>query len=194
LHPILLHFIILPLYNFINLGKIFLILSQWLHILSKAVSWKEKRGLRPDYFPKALPNALALMALNQFKKLDLFNAHRKEIAEFYYKELEGTKFILPKKENNIFLRFAVQCPPDDEHRARAREIIYDAWHHQNILLGDWYTTPIAPDDTNLDEMKYKIGNCPNAERLSKETLNLPTHINISLEDAKRIVTFLKKYA
>src|SRR3989344_5289742 len=49
LHPILLHYIILPLYNFIDLGKVFLILSQWLHILSKAVSWKEKRGLKPDY-------------------------------------------------------------------------------------------------------------------------------------------------
>ena len=41
--------------------------------------------------------------------------------------------------------------------------------------------------------KYKIGDCPNAEKLSKETLNLPTHINISIEDAQRIVNFLKKW-
>ncbi len=189
LHPILLHFIILPLYNFIDLGKIFLIFSQWLHILSKAVSWKEKRGLRPDYFPKALPNALAVMALNQFNKLEKFNAHRKKIAEFYYKELENTQFILPENPpagGNIFLRFAVKHP-------KAHEIIYDAWHKQNILLGDWYTTPIAPDDTKLKEMKYEIGMCPNAEKLAKETLNLPTHINISMEDARRIVNFLKKW-
>ena len=53
LHPVLLWFIILPLYNFIDLGKIFLVASQWLHVLSKAVSWQEKRGERPDYFPKA---------------------------------------------------------------------------------------------------------------------------------------------
>ena len=186
-HPILLNFIILPLYNFVDLGKVFLILSQWLHILSKAVSWKEKRGLKPDYFPKALPNALAILAQHQFNKLEKFNAHRREIAEFYYQELASTNFILPEKANSIFLRFSVRHP-------RAHEIIYDAWHKENILLGDWYTTPIAPDDTKMEEMKYTPGTCPNAEKLAKETLNLPTHINISMEDAKRIISFLKKFA
>ena len=96
-HPILLHFVILPVYNFLDLGKIFLVLSQWIHLLSKAVSWKEKQGQRPDYFPKALPNALATMALNQFYKLERFNKHREEIANYYYKNLKDTKFVLPVK-------------------------------------------------------------------------------------------------
>ncbi len=203
-HPIFFNFVVLPIYKFLDLGKIFLILSQWLHILSKAVSWKEKRGLRPNYFPKALPNALAIMAQNQFNKLDKFNQHRKEIAEFYYRELANTRFILPPlstrtvlvdvshvdgnfvDRNNIFLRFSIQHP-------EAHKIIYEAWRNENILLGDWYITPIAPDDTKLDKMKYQLGSCPNAEELSKITLNLPTHINISIDYAKRIVDFLKKY-
>jgi len=189
LHPIFLHYIILPIYNFLDLGKIFLVLSQWLHILSKAVSWKEKRGQRPDYFPKAMPNALAAMALNQFSKLDKFNNHRQKIAEFYYEELKDTSFILPPKmpnTKNAFLRFTVKHP-------KAHEIIYDAWHKQNILLGDWYTTPIAPFDTKNEELKYTPGSCKNAEDLAKITLNLPTHINISQKDAGRIVDFLKKF-
>lgn len=189
LHPILLHYLILPIYNFLDLGKIFLVLSQWLHILSKAVSWKEKQGQRPDYFPKALPNALAAMALNQFSKLEKFNAHRQKIADYYYDELKGTDFVLLKKfgnRKNVFLRFTVKHP-------RAHEIIYEAWHKQNILLGDWYTTPIAPFDTKIEEMHYKAGSCKNAEDLAKRTLNLPTHINISFNDAERIVKFLKSY-
>lgn len=186
LHPILLNFIILPIYNFLDLGKIFLVLSQWFHILSKAVHYKEKRGIRPDYFPKALPNALALMAYNQFNKLEKFNLHRKVISDFYYQELKDTQFILPENNGNIFLRFAVKHP-------KAHEIIYDAWHKENILLGDWYTSVIAPDDTKLDEMHYKAGSCPTAEKLSKITLNLPTHINISIKDTQRIVNFLKQW-
>ncbi len=186
MHPVLLHFIILPLYNFFDVGKVFLVLSQWLYILSKAVSWQEKRGLKPDYFPKALPNALAMMAQYQFNKLEKFNAHRKQIAEFYYQELASTKFVLPKKENNIFLRFAIQHP-------KATEILYEAWHKEKMLLGDWYTTPIVPDDTNMEEMKYQPGQCPNAEYLAKRTLNLPTHINISMDDARRVAIFLKKW-
>ncbi len=189
LHPILLNYIILPIYNFLDLGKIFLVLSQWLHILSKAVSWQEKQGKRPDYFPRAMPNALAAMALNQFDKLEKFNSHRQKIADYYFENLKDAKFQLPKKfENrkNIFLRFTVK-------HSDANEIIYNAWHKQNILLGDWYTTPIAPFDTNLEEMKYIKGSCPNAEDLAKITLNLPTHINISQKDAERIVNFLKNY-
>jgi len=189
LHPILLHYIILPIYNFLDLGKIFLVFAQWLQVLSKAVSWKEKRGQKPDYFPKALPNALAIMAFNQFNKLKKFNEHRQKIADYYYKELANTVFVLPPKINNTknaFLRFTVKHP-------KAHEIIYEAWHKQNILLGDWYTTPIAPFDTKVEEIRYTPGSCKNAEDLAKVTLNLPTHINISLTDAERIVNFLKQF-
>jgi len=188
MHPILLNYIILPLYSFLDLGKIFLVLSQWIHFLSKAVSWKEKRGLKPGYFPKALPGALAIMAQNQFNKLDKFYNHRKKLAEFYYKELQGTSFVLPNMvDKQSFLRFSIQ------HKD-AHDIIYNAWNKKNILIGDWYTTPIAPDDTRMEEMKYKMGSCQNAERLAKITLNLPTHINISMDDAKRVVNFLKKWS
>ena len=189
LHPILLNYVILPIYNFLDLGKVILIFSQITHVLSKAVSWQEKQGKRPDYFPKALPNAMAVMALNQFNKLEKFNSQRQKIAELYYQNLKGTKFVLPEKfpeRKNVFLRFTIK-------HSKAHDIIYEAWHKQNILLGDWYTTPIAPFDTKMEEIKYKIGSCPNAEDLAKRTLNLPTHINISLKDASRIVNFIKKF-
>jgi dTDP-4-amino-4,6-dideoxygalactose transaminase len=196
LHPILLYYFILPFYNFFNLGKIILVFTQVSHILSKAVSWKEKKGQMPDYFPKALPNALAILALNQFAKLDKFYNHRKKLFEYYAKELAGSKFVLPKIETGYkasYLRFTVKHP--DAHK-----IIYDSWHlprgkagKENILLGDWYTTVIAPFDTKLETMNYKNGSCLNAEILSQITLNLPTHINIKEKDAERIVNFLKNY-
>ncbi|MFH1894418.1 MAG: DegT/DnrJ/EryC1/StrS family aminotransferase, partial [Patescibacteria group bacterium] len=63
----------------------------------------------------------------------------------------------------------------------------------NLLIGDWYTTPIAPHDTQLDKMGYVPGSCPEAEKLANTTLNLPTHINISKKEAQKIVDFLKNY-
>jgi dTDP-4-amino-4,6-dideoxygalactose transaminase len=185
LHPVFLQFIVLPLYHFFDLGKIFLVVMQWLHILSKAVSWREKKGMRPDYFPRALPNALALLALNQFKKLETFNANRQRIAQIYAKALAGSQFGLPKQDG-IFLRFAVTHP-------RAHEILYEAWHKENMLLGDWYTSVIAPFDTKLEEVKYVMGMCPNAELLAQKTLNLPTHITLTEKEINRVVAFLKKY-
>lgn len=185
LHPILMNWKILPVYRFC--GKYLLVLAQWLHILSKAVHWKEKRGMRPGYFPKAMPNALAILALNQFKKLERFNQHRREIAEFYTQELSNTSYRLPATSNqgSIYLRFSIKHP-------KAHEIIKKAWKN-NLLIGDWYTTLIAPYDTKMDKMYYIPGSCPNAERLAKITLNLPTHINISKQEARKIVYFLKKF-
>jgi perosamine synthetase len=184
LHPVLMNWIVLPTYAVF--GKYLLIFFQWLHILSKAVHWKEKRGKKPGYFPRRLPNALAILALHQFKKLERFNQHRKELARYYTSQLQGTSFVLPRdfaERGNIFLRFVLQHP-------KAHEIIRKAWG-QNLLIGDWYTTPIAPHDTRLDTIGYTIGSCPVAERLAKITFNLPTHIRISKEDADAILQFLK---
>lgn len=195
LHPILFAYIILPIYNFLDLGKMVLVLSQWLHLLSKAVILKEKKGQKPEYFPKALPNALALLALNQFKKIDKFYQHRSKISKFYHENLKGTDFefsndlllenLFAKNIKHSFLRFTVK------HK-KAHEIMYELWSKQNILVGDWYLKVIAPFDTKLEAMRYKIGSCPNAEHLAKITLNLPTHINIKEKDAQRIVSFLKQ--
>ena len=198
LHPILMNWLILPTYSIscpvgnrrfsFGVGKYLLILFQWLQILSKAVHWKEKRGKNPGYFPKRLPNVLVILALNQFKKLESFNKHRKEIADFYYNGLKGLNFELPQNPEDrkqIFLRFTIK-------HSKAHKIIKRAWQ-KNLLIGDWYASPIAPHDTKLEKMQYILGSCPKAERLSKETFNLPTHINISQKEAKKIVDFIKTY-
>ncbi|MFH1181185.1 MAG: aminotransferase class I/II-fold pyridoxal phosphate-dependent enzyme [bacterium] len=191
LHPVLMTWLIIPTYKYF--GKYLFVLFQELNILSKAVCWKEKRGLRPAYFPKRMPEALAILALSQFKKLERFNQHRKEIAKFYAENLGGQL-----DEGNVYLRFTIKHP-------KAHEIIKKAWKN-NLLIGDWYTTPIAPDYSKLEKIKYgknlrlssenmgyKLGFCPKAEKLAKETLNLPTHINISKREAQKIVDFLRKY-
>ncbi len=193
-HPVLMNLLILPTYNFL-FGKILLVLFQWLRILSKAVHWKEKRGKKPCYFPKRMPNALALLAQKQFRKLEKFYEHRRKLAAFYCSELKNSSFEVPKTlsqetlnflgKKHSFLRFTIKHPA-------AHKIIKEAWQ-KNILIGDWYTAPIAPDDTKLDKVKYKMGSCPKAERLAKRTLNLPTHINISQKQARKIIDFLKKY-
>jgi dTDP-4-amino-4,6-dideoxygalactose transaminase len=185
LHPVLMEKIILPVYSI--LGRYLLVLFQWSHILSKAIHRKEKRGLPPDYFPKRLPDELAILALNQLKKLEKFNAHRRELAELYYNELESGDFVLPPKLNDrkaVYLRFAVR-------HAAAAKIIRKSWK-KNLLIGDWYRAPVDPFDTKLETVGYKKGSCPNAEAFSGKMINLPTHINIEESEAKKILTFIKQ--
>ena len=185
-HPILMEKMVLPYYALG--GKFLLRCFQWSHVLSKAIHWKEKRGLVPDYFPKRLPNALAILALNQFMKLDKFNSYRQKIAHLYFEALKDSMFALPPTpvgRDQIFLRFTLR-------HDNAALIIKKAWT-QNLLLGDWYRTPVDPFDTLPETVGYKKGSCTNAEALAGKMINLPTHINISDIQAKEICDFLNQF-
>ncbi len=187
LHPVLLNWLILPTYRI--LGKYFLVLFQWLQILTKAVHWKEKIGERPNYFPKRLPNALAILVVNQFKKLEKFNRHRQEIAEFYNDNLKNLDFTLPKEySDRVYMRYSILV-----ENYNTDKILKEAKRKRIFLDDNWRKMPIVPPDTNQEKMEYIFGSCPNVEKIVKNILNLPTHINISKKDAKIIVEFLKQY-
>ena len=184
-HPILMS-VILFFYNIPfkgnGIGKWVLVLLQKSHIISKAVSYKEKQGEKPNFFPARLPNALAYLALIQFNRVEKFNDHRRKLVEFYNNKFKKyTEYLILNNKYSL-IRFSIR-------HSNAKQIIKKA-RKKGILLGDWYNITIAPDDTNLDKMKYYKGLCPNAEKLSQQTLNLPTNPNLTLKKAQKIVNFI----
>lgn len=193
LHPILTNYLVLPAYGLdANLGRIFLGIFHKLSILSKAVYKREKRGKIPKYFPKRFPDALAALALNQFKKLERFDRHRRKIANFYQKKLKNTNLVLPlaKEQKGIiptFMRYPVLTNLNTER------ILKEARKKKIYLDDGWRKTPIVPPDTSIEKMKYIPGSCKRAEKVAQTILNLPTHINISFKEAKKIIDFLKSW-
>ena len=193
LHPILVNYLVLPAYGLNqHLGRIILGLFHKLSILSKAVYKKEKKGEIPKYFPKHFPNALATLALNQFKKLEKFNNHRRKTASFYEKELKNTGFNLPLAKSQegrepAFMRYPILVNFDIDE-------ILQKLRRKKIFLDDgWRKSPVVPPDTDIDKMGYLFGSCPQVEKVAQNIVNLPTHINISEKEAKKIVAFLKSY-
>jgi len=192
LHPILANYLILPTYGLNQyLGRILFGFLHKFSVLSKGVYKKEKRGEIPKYFPKKFPNALAILALNQFKKLERFNEHRRKIAKFYEDNLKE-KFELPLciESGNIlptFMRYPILA------NMNTNEILKVARKRKIYLDDGWRKNPVVPPDTNLKKMGYQLGSCPRAEKIAKSILNLPTHINISKGDAQKIIDFLKIY-
>ncbi|MFA5009571.1 MAG: aminotransferase class V-fold PLP-dependent enzyme [Candidatus Paceibacterota bacterium] len=189
LHPILTNLLILPFYGMI-IGKIFMALFVNLNILSKSVTKNENQGILPEYFPYKLPNALAVLALNQFEKLEKFNIHRRKIAMFYNKKLESIseyKIVFSGLENNdypIYLKYPLLTKDSKK--------IIQKMKNNNIYLNDgWRDSAIMPPMTNLEKMIYQPGSCSLAEGIAKEIIYLPTHINVSLSQAEKIVDLLK---
>ena len=193
LHPLLTNYIVMPAYALsAALGRLVLGFLHIVSILSKAVYRKEKKGELVKQFPKQFPNALAVLALNQFKKLERFNKHRREIASFYQKGIEKDNFILPFDKEKIivdpvFIRYPVLTTNDTDHIlkwARKRKIFLD---------DGWRKSPVVPIDTDLEKMNYQLDSCPRAEKISQSIINLPTHINISQKDAKKVINLVNEY-
>lgn len=190
LHPILTNLLILPFYN-VFLGKIIMALAINLNLLSKSVTAEENQGRLPSYFPKRMPNALAILAKHQLNKLNRYNGHRRDIALFYEKELANNPDFeivfknIPTGVEPIYLKFPLINKTKKDILARMKA--------HNVYLNDgWRDSAIMPPMTELSEMKYRKGSCALAEKISEEIIYLPTHINISINDAKKIAYLLKQ--
>jgi dTDP-4-amino-4,6-dideoxygalactose transaminase len=176
LHPVLTKIMIMPLYGLFGIGKYFLVAFQRLKIISKAVHRKEKQGEQPKYLPQKMPNALALLGLNQFKKLERFSRHRVEITKTYN----------PNTEKRVYMRYPIFLDNSDKMLKKFKE--------KGIYLDDgWRKSAIVPQGTDQRKMGYEKGSCPIAEGVVRKIINFPTHINISVKRAQELKNLLKKF-
>ncbi|MEA3293019.1 MAG: DegT/DnrJ/EryC1/StrS family aminotransferase [Patescibacteria group bacterium] len=193
LHPILTRYLVLPAYFISNsFGRIIIGLLHKLSILSKAVYKEEKRGKFSKHFPKKMPNVFSILALNQFKKMNEFNNHRKKIADFYEKELKNKGITLPflnRLNGDIpcYMRYPILVELNTD------EILKKAQKRKIFLNDGWRKSPVVPLDTDLVSMQYLKGSCLKAEKTAESIINLPTHINTSKKDAQKIINFLNQF-
>ncbi len=184
LHP-LFFALIKPIYRF-KIGKLFLVTLQKIHALPRVIFPAEKSGNKPKFFPQRLPNTLAVLAHHQLKKLNSFHQHRLQMAAYYTEQLKDQAGLkLPDSVNNSsasWLRYTIRTPKAAQILNKARK--------QGIYLGDWYTTVLAPAGCQLSHFNYQSGSCPRAEKAAAETINLPTHIQMTKQQVDEVVGFL----
>ncbi len=163
----------------LGIGKIKLYLAKRLHIINRIIDPLEKQGRVPTYFPALLPARLATLALNQIKNLDQWNKKRQENAAFYVEQLKNKKSIQRIGDTEMWLRFPVEVTNLAEVFAKAKA--------GNIMLGNWYSTPIAPADALPNKAGYQAGSCVVAEQIGMNIVNLPTDPHLTKQDLERVV-------
>jgi len=188
LHPIIFS-AVKPFYTFFSVGKIILEISKRMKLTSKAVELKERNGKKPSFININFPNALACLALNQFKKLENFNNHRNKITNIYNSELSKIQEIeiinTDKNSYNIYLRYTILVENP--------ETIFKFFKQNNIYLGNWYNTSIAPNNIDYTAINYDKTLYPIAEQTASKTINLPTHIHITEKHAFKITKLLVEF-
>ncbi len=170
----------------LGVGKWLLGLTRKLHITAAIIDPPEKHGKQPIFYPTLLPNALAKILLNQIANLEKFNKHRQEIAKLYHDKIDNQKIIKPEwDDGSIWIRYTVLVDNSVKLHTEAKK--------QGVLLGNWYNAAIAPCDVDISKSGYKTNSCPNAERLAKMSVNLPTNKNITTKNAEKIINLINNY-
>lgn len=164
-----------------GLGKPFHFLLKNLNLLSKSV----ETG-RSIVF-QSMSNWHAKFINSSFKEFESVLKHRREIASIYAMKLDQ-KILFKDYVGNINLSSCLRFPIF----VKGRKDLINYLKGNGIFVSDiWYDAPIAPSRflTNTD---YK-GECPFSEKVSKEIVNLPTHINVSQKDAEFISEKINKW-
>lgn len=172
-HPIAMSKILAGYFK--GFGKLSLVAQQMLGRLSKTVAPEEKKGSQPNHVDYRFSPALASLLLLQLDKLGNYTRRREAITQHYAQALYGP--------TGPLLRFPLQ-------RNNARKIILAA-RKKRMLLGDWYSTPLAPADSNLKTFQYAPGSCPVAEAVGKKIINLPTYPLLTDEQVQQVIQFIR---
>lgn len=172
-----------PLYG-LGIGKAKLWLAGKLRLLVPIYSAEEKHGRMPARLHR-LPNACASLALEQWRRLLAINDHRRLLTEFFWEEarargwpmLEGIAHGLPLQKFPLFCL----------HAERIRRTL----KKRNIHLHDgWTGCVICPASVDIADAGYTLGEDPQAEAVCQEILSLPTHLTMTLAQAKELVAAL----
>jgi perosamine synthetase len=166
-----------PLYG-IGLGKALFVVARKLHLLAKIIYPEERRGRQVLFFPSRLPNSLATILLQQLSRTDEANQHRHEIFKMYAEQLSQFRFVSVGEGVPLYFAFFYKRPGQLQAALKKKDIYLTLY---------WTGQTIVPATINPTVAKYKEGQCPVAEDLSKMVVTLPTHRGIRKKDAQRII-------
>lgn len=171
---------LIPFTN-ITIGRVLIILFRDLGLIKKQAKADtiEFSGI------EKLSEVQAVLLNNQLKKVSKINKNREKITKFYNTNLkEDSRF---KTEGDLLLRYPILL----ENRAEVKQKLLE----REIIAGNWYSSPIHPlSEEELGKVDYKQSSCPVAEKVGKNILNLPTNIEVTEEDAKKIVEIVNNFA
>ncbi len=129
----------------------------------------------------SLPSWCASLVIEASKNLPANAKHRQKIAQIYSQTLDKElvfEDLTPLVENSTNLRFPINV------KNRLDLILF--LKNAGIYVSDiWYDSPIGPKKYQ-DFSIYPVGTCPQAESVSQTILNLPTHQDITENEARKI--------
>jgi len=136
----------------------------------------------PVKYFKDMSNIQMIIGTKNIVTLKEINERRKNNSIIYTQFLKnnGKKFVAEKYfENHLFLKYPLIV--------KNRDLFIERANKENIILGDWFNSPIHPIKKNLHLWQFEPELFPIAMEVSKKIVNLPTE----LKNIDRVMDFLR---
>jgi len=141
-----------------------------------------------DFF-KTMSTSQARAGLRQLKRIEQNIAHRRKMVQLYDQLLQEQGWPVHKYDSSVIEPVMVRYPL----RIAEKEEALSEAAKAGVELGSWFECPLHPIETPLEAYDYEVGMCPEAEKASREVVNLPVHSRVSDETVRRTVDFIARF-
>ncbi len=158
----------------------------YLGIIPGSSSSDELAGRMPKGYKKAASPVRSNWGQKALAGIDANLKHRKEVASQYDRIMDDLgipKPFQPDYAEHSFLRYSMLV--------KDRKVIMAEAQKRRIEIGEWFNCVLHPEGAPLEELGYRKGTCPVAERVAEHIINLPTHQKIKEKEVSRIRSFLQ---
>ena len=137
-------------------------------------------------FIKMLPtNIAAAIGLAQLDKIDELQAFRKKVWDIYQEEFENVDWITrppeaESHERHSYFTYVVRVPQRD----KLARYLFDAEIYTTLRYHPLHLNPLYKSNARL----------PNSEVLNEDSLSLPLHPNLTMEQVEYIVDKVRNFA
>lgn len=135
----------------------------------------------------------AALGLSQMSRLDEYIKIRHKIADFYNKSLSGLPLQIPRQSKDSFSSFHLYVIRLNLSMAKnIHKDIFESLRKDNILVNLHYI-PVYLHPYYKNNLGFKSGHCPEAEKYYSEAISIPIFPTLSNNDQLIVVNALKKY-
>ncbi len=169
------------------------------HGITRVQDWMDKPSEGGWYYQQILlgynyriTDMQAALLISQLGKLDLFAGRRKELVKMYDEAFRDMPEIVVQKEipESDTVRHLYIIQLDTDLLTCGRTEIFDALKAEGVGVNVHYIPVYS--FPYYQKLGYKMGTCPNAERLYERIISIPLYYGMTDSDAGKVIEAIKK--
>jgi len=169
------------------------------HGITRNRDWMDKESEGGWYYQQVdlgynyrMTDIQAALLSSQLDKLDMFAARRKELVKRYNEAFDAIPEITVQKEipESDTVRHLYIIQLNLEMLKCSRREVFDALQAEGVGVNVHYIPVYSfPHYQKLD---YKMGSCPNAEKLYERIISIPLYYSLTDEQQDKVVEAIRK--